>query len=175
MSYNNIPPGKDAPHDIYVVIEIPANSDPIKYEIDKETESLFVDRFMGTAMFYPANYGYIPNTLSEDGDALDVLVVTPYPVAPGSVIRCRPVGKLNMEDESRIDAKLIAVPHDKLTPIYKNVKEYTDLPELLIKQIEHFFTRYKDLEPGKWVKITGWENMESAKAEILKSIEAAKQ
>ena len=170
MSYNNIPPGKDAPHDIYVVIEIPANSDPIKYEIDKETESLFVDRFMGTAMFYPANYGYIPNTLSEDGDALDVLVVT-----PGSVIRCRPVGKLNMEDESGIDAKLIAVPHDKLTPIYKNVKEYTDLPELLIKQIEHFFTRYKDLEPGKWVKITGWENMESAKAEILKSIEAAKQ
>ena len=175
MSYNNIPPGKDAPHDIYVVIEIPANSDPIKYEIDKETESLFVDRFMGTAMFYPANYGYIPNTLSEDGDALDVLVVTPYPVAPGSVIRCRPVGKLNMEDESGIDAKLIAVPHDKLTPIYKNVKEYTDLPELQIKQIEHFFTRYKDLEPGKWVKITGWENMESAKAEILKSIEAAKQ
>jgi inorganic pyrophosphatase len=130
---------------------------------------------MGTAMFYPANYGYIPNTLSEDGDALDVLVVTPYPVAPGSVIRCRPVGKLNMEDESGIDAKLIAVPHEKLTPIYKNVKEYTDLPELLIKQIRHFFETYKALEPGKWVKVTGWEGADVAKAEVLKSIEAAKK
>ena len=145
MSYNNIPPGKDAPHDIYVVIEIPANHDPIKYEIDKDSDALFVDRFMGTAMFYPANYGYIPNTLSEDGDPLDVLVVTPYPVAPGSVIRCRPVGKLNMEDESGIDAKLIAVPHDKA------------------------------LEPGKWVKVTGWEGADVAKAEVLKSIEAAKK
>jgi inorganic pyrophosphatase len=175
MSYNNIPPGKDAPHDIYVVIEIPANHDPIKYEIDKDSDALFVDRFMGTAMFYPANYGYIPNTLSEDGDALDVLVVTPYPVAPGSVIRCRPVGKLNMEDESGIDAKLIAVPHEKLTPIYKNVKEYTDLPELLINQIRHFFETYKALEPGKWVKVTGWEGADVAKAEVLKSIEAAKK
>lgn len=174
MSYNNIPPGKDAPHDIYVVIEIPANNDPIKYEIDKDSDALFVDRFMGTPMFYPANYGYIPNTLSEDGDALDVLVVTPYPVIAGSVIRCRPVGMLSMEDESGLDAKLIAVPHDKLTPMYKDVQEHTDLPELLIKQIEHFFTRYKELEPGKWVKITGWENSEAAKKEILKSIEAAK-
>jgi len=146
MSYNNIPPGKDAPNDIYVVIEIPANNDPIKYEIDKDSDALFVDRFMGTAMFYPANYGYIPNTLSEDGDPLDVLVVTPYPVVAGSVIRCRPVGKLTMEDESGIDAKLIAVPHDKLTPLYKNVKEYTDLPELLINQIRHFFENYKALE-----------------------------
>ena len=175
MSYNNIPPGKDAPHDIYVVIEIPANHDPIKYEIDKDSDALFVDRFMGTAMFYPANYGYIPNTLSEDGDALDVLVVTPYPVAPGSVIRCRPVGKLNMEDESGIDAKLIAVPHEKLTPIYKNVKEYTDLPELLINQIRHFFETYKALEPGKWVKVTGWDGADVAKAEVLKAIEAAKK
>ncbi len=174
MSYNNIPPGKDAPNDIYVVIEIPTNNDPIKYEVDKDSDALFVDRFMGTPMFYPANYGYIPNTLSEDGDALDVLVVTPYPVIAGSVIRCRPVGMLSMEDESGLDAKLIAVPHDKLTPMYKDVQEYTDLPELLIKQIEHFFTRYKELEPGKWVKITGWENSEAAKKEILKSIEAAK-
>ena len=175
MSYNNIPPGKDAPNDIYVVIEIPANHDPIKYEIDKDSDALFVDRFMGTAMFYPANYGYIPNTLSEDGDPLDVLVVTPYPVAPGSVIRCRPVGKLNMEDEGGVDAKLIAVPHDKLTPIYKNVKEYTDLPELLINQIRHFFETYKALEPGKWVKVTGWDGADVAKAEVLKSIEAAKK
>ena len=174
MSYNQIPAGKDVPNDIYVVIEIPANHAPIKYEIDKDADALFVDRFVGTAMFYPANYGYIPNTLSEDGDALDVLVVTPYPVVPGAVIRCRPVGKLKMEDEAGIDAKLIAVPHDKLTPLYKHVKEYTDLPELLLKQIEHFFTHYKDLEPGKWVKITGWEGSEVAKEEILKSIEAAK-
>jgi inorganic pyrophosphatase len=174
MSYNQIPAGKDVPNDIYVVIEIPANHAPIKYEIDKDADALFVDRFVGTAMFYPANYGYIPNTLSEDGDALDVLVVTPYPVVPGAVIRCRPVGKLKMEDEAGMDAKLIAVPHDKLTPLYKHVKEYTDLPELLLKQIEHFFAHYKDLEPGKWVKITGWEGADVAKEEILKSIEAAK-
>jgi len=174
MSYNQIPAGKDVPNDIYVVIEIPANHAPIKYEIDKDADALFVDRFVGTAMFYPANYGYIPNTLSEDGDPLDVLVVTPHPVVPGSVIRCRPVGKLKMEDESGIDAKLIAVPHDKLTPLYKHVKEYTDLPELLLKQIEHFFAHYKDLEPGKWVKITGWEGADVAREEILKSIEAAK-
>ena len=174
MSYNQIPAGKDVPNDIYVVIEIPANHAPIKYEIDKDADALFVDSFVGTAMFYPANYGYIPNTLSEDGDALDVLVVTPYPVVPGAVIRCRPVGKLKMEDEAGMDAKLIAVPHDKLTPLYKHVKEYTDLPELLLKQIEHFFAHYKDLEPGKWVKITGWEGADVAKEEILKSIEAAK-
>ena len=113
MSYNNIPPGKDAPNDIYVVIEIPTNSDPIKYEVDKDSDALFVDRFLGTPMFYPANYGYIPNTLSEDGDAADVMVVTPYPVVAGSVIRCRPVGMLRMEDESGIDAKIVAVPHEK--------------------------------------------------------------
>ncbi len=175
MSYNNIPPGKDAPNDIYVVIEIPTNSDPIKYEVDKDSDALFVDRFLGTPMFYPANYGYIPNTLSEDGDAADVMVVTPYPVVAGSVIRCRPVGMLRMEDESGIDAKIVAVPHEKLTPIYKNVQEYTDLPELLLKQMEHFFTHYKDLEPGKWVKISGWGGSDDAKQEILKSIEAAKK
>lgn len=175
MSYSSIPPGKDAPHDIYVVIEIPANNDPIKYEIDKDSDALFVDRFMGTPMFYPANYGYIPNTLSDDGDPLDVLVVTPYPVVAGSVIRCRVVGKLDMEDDGGIDAKLIAVPHDKLTPLYKHVQEYTDLPALLIKQIEHFFTHYKDLEPGKWVKISGWQSAEIAREEIVKSIAAAKK
>ena len=175
MSYNNIPPGKDAPNDIYVVIEIPTNSDPIKYEVDKDSDALFVDRFVGTPMFYPANYGYIPNTLSEDGDAADVMVVTPYPVVAGSVIRCRPVGMLRMEDESGIDAKIVAVPHEKLTPIYKNVQEHTDLPELLLKQMEHFFTHYKDLEPGKWVKISGWGGSDDAKQEILKSIEAAKK
>ena len=174
MGIEALGPGEKAPNEFYVVIEIAANAGPVKYEVDKDSGMLMVDRFMNVAMHYPANYGYIPNTLSEDGDPLDVLVVTPYPVAPGSVIRCRPVGKLNMEDESGIDTKLIAVPHDKLTPLYKHVKEYSDLPELLIKQIGHFFENYKALEPGKWVKLSGWEGSEAAKADVLKAIEAAK-
>lgn len=149
MSYNQVPAGKDLPNDIYAVIEIPANHAPIKYEIEKDFDALMVDRFMATPMFYPANYGYINNTLSEDGDALDILVVTPYPVAPGSVVRARAVGILNMSDEAGQDAKLIAVPHTKLTKIYDDIENYTDLPELLIKQIEHFFENYKDLEAGK--------------------------
>ncbi|OUS26680.1 inorganic pyrophosphatase [Gammaproteobacteria bacterium 45_16_T64] len=174
MSYDKIPAGKDLPNDIYVAIEIPANSTPIKYEIDKDTDSLMVDRFMATPMFYPANYGYIPNTLSDDGDPLDVLVVTPYPVVPGAVIRSRPIGILNMSDEAGQDAKILAVPHDKLTKIYADVQNYTDLPELLIKQIEHFFENYKDLEAGKWVKVDGWADAEAARAEIIKSAEAVK-
>lgn len=127
---------------------------------------------MATPMFYPANYGFIPHTLADDGDPLDVLVVTPYPVAPGSVIRCRPVGVLNMTDEAGGDAKLIAVPHDKLTQLYKDVKEYTDLPPLLIEQIKHFFENYKDLEKGKWVKVEGWEGADAARAAIIKAAEA---
>lgn len=174
MSYSTIPAGKDLPNDIYVVIEIPANHAPIKYEIEKDYDALMVDRFMATPMFYPANYGYINNTLSEDGDALDVLVVTPYPVAPGSVIRARPVGILNMSDEAGLDAKLLAVPHSKLTASYDNVHDYTDLPELLIKQIAHFFENYKDLEPGKWVNIEGWKNADCARSEILKAASAYK-
>lgn len=175
MSFDKIPAGKDLPNDIYVAIEIPANSTPIKYEIDKDADALFVDRFMATPMFYPANYGYIPQTLGEDGDPLDVLVVTPYPVVPGSVIRARPVGVLNMSDESGQDAKVLAVPHDKLSALYKNVKEYTDLPELLIKQIEHFFENYKDLEPGKWVKVDSWANADAARAAITKAAAAYKK
>jgi inorganic pyrophosphatase len=174
MDFAKIPAGKDVPNDLYVVIEIPANANPIKYEVDKDTNAIFVDRFMATPMFYPANYGYIPNTLSEDGDPLDVLVVTPYPVIPGSVIRCRPVGMLNMSDESGKDTKLIAVPHDKLSALYKDVQEHTDLPALLIQQIEHFFENYKDLEPGKWVKVDGWDSADAARKEVLKSIEAYK-
>ena len=174
MSYSNIPAGKDAPNDIYVIIEIPANAAPIKYEIDKDSDALFVDRFMGTAMFYPANYGYVPNTLSLDGDPLDVLVVTPYPVEPGSVIRCRPVGKLNMEDDGGVDLRWSAIIKKKITPLYKNVQENTDLPELLIKQVEHFFAHYKDLEPGKLVKLSGWSGADVAKQEVLDSIEAYK-
>lgn len=172
MNFNEIPAGKDVPNDIYVMIEIPANSSPVKYEIDKNMGAVVVDRFMATPMFYPANYGFIPNTLGNDGDPLDVLVVTPYPVVPGSVIRCRPVGVLNMEDEGGEDAKLIAVPHDKLTKIYTDIKDVNDVPELLRKQIQHFFENYKDLEPGKWVKVTGWDNADAARKAIMESIAA---
>ncbi|MDG2473577.1 MAG: inorganic diphosphatase [Pseudomonadales bacterium] len=174
MSINDIPAGKNIPDEINVIIEIPANSDPVKYEVDKDTGALMVDRFMATAMFYPCNYGYIPNTLSEDGDPLDVLVPTPYPLINGAVIKCRPVGVLKMEDESGIDAKLIAVPVDKLSVIYREVQEATDLPALLLQQIEHFFEHYKDLEKGKWVKVQGWADAAEAKAEIVKSVAAAK-
>jgi inorganic pyrophosphatase len=172
MSYNNIPAGKDAPNDVFVAIEIPANHAPIKYEIEKDYDALMVDRFMATPMFYPANYGYIPQTLADDGDALDVLVVTPYPVAPGSVIRCRPVGVLNMTDEAGEDAKLVAVPHTKLTKMYDDVQDIEDLPKLLRDQIAHFFENYNDLEEGKWVKVEGWEGAEAAKKAIVESIEA---
>jgi len=174
MSYNSIPAGKDLPNDIYVVIEIPANHSPIKYEIDKDMDALMVDRFMATPMFYPANYVYISNTLADDGDALDVLVITPYPVQPGSVIRARPVGVLNMEDEAGGDAKLLAVPHEKLTQLYNDVKDIDDVPELLRAQISHFFENYKDLEKGKWVKVSGWGNADEARRMITEAAAAYK-
>lgn len=172
MSYKAIPAGKDLPNDIYAVIEIPANSSPIKYEIDKDMDCLLVDRFMATPMFYPANYGYIPNTLADDGDALDVLVITPYPVEPGSVIRARPVGVLNMEDEAGEDAKLVAVPHEKLTQLYNDVNDVNDIPELLKAQIGHFFENYKDLEKGKWVKVKGWGTADDARNMIIEAEKA---
>jgi inorganic pyrophosphatase len=174
MSYQNIPAGKDLPNDIYVVIEIPANSSPVKYEIDKDADALFVDRFMASPMFYPANYGYINNTLADDGDALDVLVVTPYPVVPGSVIRCRPVGVLNMTDEAGEDAKLLAVPHEKLTQAYNDVHDITDLPEILRNNIKEFFENYKNLEKGKWVKVESWEGVDAAKVKIQAAAAAYK-
>lgn len=170
MSLNKVASGKNIPDEINVIIEIPAHADPVKYEVDKESGAIFVDRFMATCMHYPCNYGYVPHTLSEDGDPVDVLVPTPFPLMGGSVIRCRPVGVLKMTDESGTDAKLIAVPVSKLTPVYKDVNEAKDLPELLLNQIEHFFEHYKDLEPGKWVKIEGWDNAEAAKNEILESV-----
>lgn len=172
MSFNQIPAGKDLPHDIYVAIEIPAHHVPIKYEIDMDMDALLVDRFMATPMFYPANYGFIPNTLADDGDALDALVVTPHPVQPGSVIRARPVGVLNMTDEAGGDAKLVCVPHGKLTTFYDHVQEVTDLPELLRQQIAHFFENYKDLEKGKWVKVESWEGAEAARKAIEKAAAA---
>ncbi|MCK5893899.1 MAG: inorganic diphosphatase [Endozoicomonadaceae bacterium] len=172
MSFDKIPAGTSIPDDFNVIIEIPTNSDPVKYEIDKDSDAVFVDRFMTTTMFYPANYGYIPQTLAGDGDPIDVLVVTPYPVIHGSVVRCRAVGILNMTDEKGEDVKLLAVPHDKLTSLYREVKDYHDLPELLIRQIQHFFEHYKDLEEGKWVKVESWEGPEAAKDAIIKSAEA---
>lgn len=172
MSLEQIPAGKDIPNDFNVIIEIPANSDPVKYEIDKDSGAMLVDRFMATPMFYPANYGYIPQTLADDGDPVDVLVVTPYPVIHGSVICCRTVGVLNMTDEKGRDVKLLAVPHNQLTSQYRNVKDYRDLPELLIRQIRHFFENYKSLEEGKWVKVESWENPEVAREAIVQSAEA---
>lgn len=172
MSYSKIPAGKDVPNDIYVTIEIPAQSSPVKYEIDKDIDALMVDRFMTAPMFYPANYGYINNTLADDGDAVDVLVITPYPVVHGAVIRCRPVGVLKMTDEAGVDAKLVAVPHDKLTTLYSDIKDVNDIPQLLRDQIGHFFENYKTLEKNKWVKVEGWDNAEAAKKFIIEGIEA---
>ncbi|MFK7160539.1 inorganic diphosphatase [Marinospirillum sp. MEB164] len=174
MSYTKIPAGKSLPDDIYVVIEIPANHSPVKYEIDKDMDALVVDRFMATPMFYPANYGYIPQTLGDDGDPLDVLVITPYPVEPGSVIRCRAVGVLNMTDEGGVDEKLVAVPHQKLTSLYNDIQDIEDVPELLRKQISHFFENYKDLEEGKWVKVEAWGPAAEARAAIEKAAAAYK-
>lgn len=174
MILDNIPAGKDLPNDFNVVIEIPANGAPIKYELDKDSGAVFVDRFMGTAMFYPANYGFIPQTLSEDGDPVDVLVVTPFALSPGVVVRSRALGMLKMEDEAGIDGKVIAVPVEKLCPMYKNIKSLDDLPELLLQQIKHFFEHYKDLEKGKWVKVQDMVGIEGAHAEIMAGFERAK-
>ena len=171
MAYEGIGAGKKLPDDINIIIEIPANADPIKYEVDKDSGAIMVDRFMGTSMHYPANYGYIPDTLCGDGDPLDALVVTPFPLAVGSVIRCRPVGVLEMTDEGGEDAKLLCVPISKLTPIYDAVNAPEDLPPLLLEQISHFFERYKDLEPGKWVRVNGWKGRDAAIAEINDSIQ----
>jgi len=170
MSLNTVPSGNDLPKEINVIIEIPAHADPVKYEVDKDSGAIFVDRFMSTCMHYPTNYGYVPHTLSEDGDPVDVLVPTPFALLAGSVIKCRPVGVLKMPAESGTAAKILAVPIRQLTPIYQSVNEYTDIPELLLNQIQHFFEHYKDLEAGKWVRIDGWGNAEEAKKEITESV-----
>ncbi|MGC4060596.1 MAG: inorganic diphosphatase [Aquabacterium sp.] len=166
MSLLNVPAGAKAPDVFNVIIEIPANADPIKYEIDHETGAVFVDRFMGTSMHYPCNYGYVPQTIAPDGDPVDVLVVTPFPLQPGVVIPCRPLGILKMEDEAGGDSKLVAVPTEKICAMYKDIQKMEDLPVLLVSQIKHFFEHYKDLEPGKWVKVVGWDGIEVAKAEV---------
>jgi len=175
MGLENLVAGKDIPNDINVVIEISSRSAPIKYEFDKKTEMLTVDRFISTSMYYPCDYGFIPKTLSEDGDPVDVLVIAPFSLTPGVVIRCRPIGMLKMTDEAGVDTKILAVPVDKLTPCYKDIHKPEDLRPELLASIEHFFQHYKDLEPGKWVKTNGWQGLEAAQKEIMASVERYKQ
>ncbi|TSA22185.1 MAG: inorganic diphosphatase [Betaproteobacteria bacterium] len=171
MNLDRVTSGRDVPNDINVIIEIPSHGEPIKYEVDKETGAMFVDRFMSTAMHYPCNYGYVPHTLSEDGDPVDVLVITPIPLITGVVVRCRPIGVLQMEDEAGMDAKVLAVPVDKLCTMYCGVQKPEDIPALMLNQIAHFFAHYKDLEVGKWVKVLGWAGVDEARAEIVSGVD----
>lgn len=172
MNLDRVGSGSNLPQDVNVIIEIPSHSDPVKYEVDKDTGALFVDRFMNTAMFYPTNYGYIPHTLSDDGDPVDVLVMSPYALISGSVVACRPVGMLKMTDESGEDAKVIAVPHDKM---YDDIKDIDDVSPRLLDQLAHFFEHYKDLEKNKWVRIEGWVSKAEAEQEIVASVERFKE
>ena len=174
MSLNLVSAGRDLPHDFNVIIEIPMNADPIKYEVDKESGAIFVDRFMGTSMHYPCNYGYVPHTIADDGDPVDVLVITPFPLCPGVVVRCRPIGVLKMTDEAGGDAKVLAVPVDKVLSIYTHWQKPEDINDLRLQQIQHFFEHYKDLEPGKWVKVDGWFGPEEAGIEIMSGVDAVK-
>lgn len=170
MSLDKVPAGQKAPQVFNVIIEISMNADPIKYEVDKASGAVFVDRFLSTAMHYPTNYGYVPQTLSGDGDPVDVLVMTPFPLPPGVVVPCRAIGILKMEDEAGVDGKVLAVPTTKILPIYEQYQKPEDLHPILLKQISHFFEHYKDLEPGKWVKVLGWEGVEAAHKEVADGI-----
>jgi len=175
MDLTKISSGKDLPNQINVVIEVPMNADPVKYEMDKDSGAIFVDRFLATPMYYPCNYGFIPGTLSDDGDPADVLVISDFPIVPGGVIAAKPVGVLIMEDEKGMDEKILAVPAKKLNSQYENVENYQELPESLLNKISHFFERYKDLENGKWVKIKGFEGADKAKQLILEAYNRAKK
>ncbi|WP_340150149.1 inorganic diphosphatase [uncultured Sneathiella sp.] len=170
MDISKIPAGRDVPRDVNVVIEIPLGGVPVKYEVEKESGAMFVDRFLHTAMFYPCNYGFIPHTLADDGDPVDVLVAGPIPVMPGAVIRARPVGVLIMEDEAGQDEKILSVPVDDLHPYYSNISNYSDLRGILLDQISHFFEHYKDLEEDKWVRIVRWGDAEEASDMIVKAL-----
>ena len=175
MRIDAIPIGKNPPDDVNVIIEVPVGGEPIKYEMDKAAGTLFVDRFLHTSMRYPGNYGFVPHTLSGDGDPIDVLVCNTRALVPGCYINVRPIGVLVMEDNAGEDEKVIAVPTPKLTKRYENVHTYTDLPQITLDQVSHFFEHYKDLEPGKWVKIVGWRDAQHAKQMIVDAIERAKQ
>ncbi|VAW33608.1 Inorganic pyrophosphatase [hydrothermal vent metagenome] len=170
MGLRHVAVGNDVPNEINVVIEIPVNGEAVKYEVDKDSGLVFVDRVLNTSMRYPCNYGFVPHTLCGDGDPVDVLVIMPTPLIPGSVIKCRPVGMLKMTDESGEDAKIVAVPTSSVTSLYRDITSIRDLPEVLLDQIAHFFEHYKDLEKGKWVKIEGWRGPDVAKQEILDSV-----
>lgn len=172
MNIEKIGAGKLAPEEVNVVIEVPMGSDPVKYEFDKDSGAIMVDRFVQTSMFYPCNYGFVPCTLSKDGDPVDVLVVANYPIIPGAVIKVRPIGVLMMEDESGMDEKVLAVPTTKLDPYFANINSYKDLPEVFINRIKHFFENYKALEKGKWVKVGGWEDEAAAKAIIQEGLKS---
>ena len=172
MSLDHVTPGSKAPTTFNVIIEISMNGDPIKYEVDKASGCIFVDRFMNTAMHYPTNYGYVPKTISGDGDPVDVLVITPVPLPPGVVVPCRALGILKMEDEGGVDGKVLAVPTEKILPLYSQWQSLSDLNPISLKQIEHFFEHYKDLDPGKWVKVLGWDGIEAAHQEIRDGIAA---
>ena len=174
MDLNNIPAGRNPPHEVNVVIEVPLGGDPVKYELDKASGAMFVDRFLHTAMNYPCNYGFIPHTLADDGDPIDVLVVGPVPVVPGAVVRARPIGVLVMEDESGADEKILAVPADALHPYHSQISCYRGLPKILLDQIAHFFAHYKDLEPNKWVKVERWGEAEEALRLIEEAVRQAK-
>ena len=174
MRIEAIPIGKNPPHDVNVIIEVPVGGEPIKYEMDKAAGTLFVDRFLYTPMRYPGNYGFVPHTLSLDGDPIDVLIANTRPIIPGAVINVRPVGVLKMEDDGGGDEKIIAVPMPKLTRRYEHIHTITDLPQITRDQIQHFFEHYKDLEPGKWVKVLGWGDAAEARAMIEAAIERAK-
>ena len=174
MYLDAIPIGNNPPEDVNVVIEVPIGGEPIKYELDKAAGTLFVDRFLHTPMRYPGNYGFVPHTLSSDGDPIDVLVANTRPLFPGAYINVRPIGVLKMEDEKGIDEKIIAVPVTRLTKRYLRVAEYTDLPEITIEQIQHFFEHYKDLEKGKWVKVLGWGDAAEAQKLIMEAVDRAK-
>jgi inorganic pyrophosphatase len=171
VGLDRVSAGKDLPNDFNVIIEIPMHAEPIKYEVDKESGAIFVDRFMSTAMHYPCNYGYIPHTIAGDNDPVDVLVVSQFALPPGVVVRCRPIGMLRMTDEAGDDAKVLAVPVDKLTTMYRSVTSPRDLPQIILDQIAHFFEHYKDLEPGKFVKVQGWADTEDAKREIVAGVQ----
>ena len=175
MHIEFITSGKNVPKEINVVIEVPVGGEPIKYEMDKEAGTLFVDRFLYTSMRYPGNYGFIPHTLSDDGDPVDVLVANQRAIVPGAVMACRPIGVLKMQDEAGGDEKIIAVPVPRLTRRYENVHNYLDLPDITVQQIQHFFEHYKDLEPGKWVKVLGWGNAIEAESLIMDGIERYKK
>ena len=174
MLIKNIKTGKDVPNVVNVIVENPANALPVKYELDKESGALFVDRFLATPMHYPLNYGFVPNTLSGDGDPIDVLVLSEYPVTYGAVIPCKPIGVLLMEDEKGEDEKVLAVPSEKMNSEYSKYNEISDIPEVTLKKVEHFFEHYKDLEKGKWVKVSGYKDSKEAKNKILEAVNRAK-